>query len=202
MMKLLIATNNVGKVREIEKLLADTPVNLLSLNDFPNIVEPEETGATFMENAVLKAREYALQTGARSLADDSGLEVAALNGAPGVSSARYAGKNADDRTRIEKLLGELEQTGSGHRRARFVCAMAIAGETGEIEFTTEGVCEGVIAPAAVGENGFGYDPIFIPDGLSQTFGELSGEVKGGISHRARAINEIIQYLRRFSANRS
>lgn len=199
MEKLLIATNNAGKVREIENFLADLPLELLCLNDFSHVVEPEETGATFVENAVLKAREYALQTGAWSLADDSGLEVEALNGAPGVLSARYAGKNADDRTRIEKLLDEVEETEDRNRRARFVCAMAIADENGEIKFTTEGVCAGAIAPAPVGENGFGYDPIFIPDGFSETFGELSGDIKSRLSHRRAAIDEIIQYLRRIYA---
>ena len=194
--EIVIATKNVGKIRELETLLAKLPVHLMSLNEFPGVAAPEETGATFAENACLKAGYYAAQTGTRSVADDSGLEVEALNGAPGVYSARYAGQNATDAKRIEKLLNELN---SSNRRARFVCAMAIANEAGEIEFVTEGVCEGEIALKASGAGGFGYDPIFIPDGFSATFGELSGDIKQQISHRAQASFEIIQYLRRFYA---
>lgn len=197
MLNLLIATRNAGKISEIAELLADLPVNLKSLNDFSNIIEPEETGATFAENAELKARSYALQTGFTALADDSGLEVAALGGAPGVFSARYAGARATDAERIFKLLNKLSN--AENRSAQFVCAMAIAGESGEIKFTGEGVCKGVLSTKARGENGFGYDPIFVPEGFSETFGELSGSIKREISHRARAMNKIIAYLRAFYA---
>ena len=197
MSELLIATKNVGKIKELEKLLADTPVQLRSLNDFPKAFEPEETGATFAENAALKAQSYALQIGLWALGDDSGLEVEALGGAPGVFSARYAGAGATDMQRIEKLLKELGKVREENRRARFVCAMAIARATGEIEFVAEGVCNGTIALAASGANGFGYDPIFVPDGFSETFGTLSNNIKQQISHRARASAKIIQYLRRF-----
>lgn len=196
-MRILIATNNDGKVIEIQAMLAELPFRLQNLEEFPGIVEPEETGATFAENAVLKARYYALQTGVWSLADDSGLEVEALNNAPGVYSARYAGKGASDRERIVKLLEELDGTGEENRRARFVCAMAVADESGAIRFAAEGICDGKISFEAVGDNGFGYDPLFIPDGFSQTFGELSNERKQQISHRKRAIYKIIQQLRRF-----
>jgi len=197
--EILIATKNVGKIKELEKLLADLPVQLRSLYDFPNAIEPEETGATFAENARLKANSYALQTGLRAVADDSGLEVEALNGAPGVYSARYAGVDATDAERIEKLLKEINETSASIRRARFVCAMAIARATGEIEFVAEGICDGKIAQMVRGAGGFGYDPIFIPDGFSATFGELSGDIKQQISHRARASFKIIQYLRHFYA---
>jgi len=199
MSKLVIATRNAGKIKELAELLADLPVRLQGLNDFPSIFEPEETGATFAENAALKARSYALQTGISALSDDSGLEVAALNNAPGVFSARYAGDHASPEERIEKLLRELNETHDRKRRARFVCVMAIADETGEIKFTAEGWCDGKIARTASGTNGFGYDPIFIPDGFSDTFGELSGNIKQRLSHRARAANKIIQYLRHFYA---
>ena len=195
MRQLVIATRNAGKIRELEELLADMPLRLRSLNDFRDGFEPEETGATFAENAALKARSYALQTGVSALADDSGLEVEALGGAPGVFSARYAGANASDQERIEKLLAEIGN--SENRRARFVCAMAVAGENGAIKFTAEGVCDGQIARSARGNGGFGYDPIFIPDGFSETFGELPNGVKQQISHRKRAISEIIQQIRRF-----
>jgi XTP/dITP diphosphohydrolase len=198
-MKLLVGTNNAGKIKELNASLADLPVEILGLNRFENIVEPEETGATFAKNAILKASCYALQTGFWALSDDSGLEVEVLGGAPGVFSARYAGKNASDAERIAKLLNELAGTRDEARRARFVCAIAIADENGEIRFLAEGVCEGKISRSAHGANGFGYDPIFVPDGFKQTFGELSSTVKGEISHRARAIKKIMRFLRDFTA---
>jgi XTP/dITP diphosphohydrolase len=199
MSELIIGTKNVGKIKELEELLADLPVRLRSLNDFTDAVEPDESGATFSENAILKARSYARQTGLPALADDSGLEVEALGGAPGVLSARYSGAGANDAQRIEKLLREINKTNDPNRRARFVCAMAIADAAGETLFVAEGVCGGIIALKARGAGGFGYDPIFIPDGFSATFGELSGGIKQQISHRARASEKIIQYLRRFYA---
>ncbi len=192
---LVIATRNAGKIKEIEELLADLPMQLNSLNNLPEIFEPEETGATFIQNAELKARSYALQTGVWTLADDSGLEVEALDGAPGVFSARYAGVKASDEERIAKLLEELRDI--ENRRARFVCAVAVADETGEIKLMAEGICDGAIALQASGENGFGYDSIFIPKGFSATFGELPKVVKQRISHRKQAISEIIQQIRRF-----
>jgi XTP/dITP diphosphohydrolase len=198
-MEIVIATKNAGKVKELADILADLPVNLRSLNDFENVSEPEETGADFIANAVLKARSYALQTGLWAIADDSGLEVEALGGAPGVFSARYAGENASDDQRINKLLGELNKTESANRQARFVCAMAVADDAGEIRFVAEGVCAGRIADAPRGSNGFGYDPVFAPEGFSETFGELSDDVKREISHRARASKKIIAYLRHFIA---
>lgn len=198
-MEIVIATKNTGKVKELADILADLPINLRSLNDFENISEPEETGADFVENAVLKAREYALQTGRWALADDSGLEVEALNNAPGVFSARYAGKNATNEQRIDKLLGELNKIEDENRAARFVCAMAIADDKGEIRYIAEGICAGKITNAPQGSNGFGYDPVFVPEGFSETFGELSDEVKREISHRARASAKIIAYLRAFIA---
>lgn len=196
---IVVATKNTGKVKELKELFADLPLRLKSLNEFPNIVEAEETGSTFAENAVIKARSYALQTKFWSLADDSGLEVEALGGAPGVFSARYAGENATDRERFLKLLSELNQTKDNERAARFVCAMAISDESGETKFLTEGVCKGSIAFTPSGENGFGYDPIFVPAGFRQTFGELSNETKQRISHRARAAQNIIAFLRAFHA---
>jgi XTP/dITP diphosphohydrolase len=197
--QILVATGNAGKIRELEEFLADLPVVLRGLKEFPDVPEVEETGATFAENAGLKATGYAVQARLWTLADDSGLEVDALNGAPGVFSARYAGENASDAEKIGKLLGELGKT--NNRRARFVCAMAVADENGEIKFVSEGICDGQIALKPRGAKGFGYDPIFIPDGFSETFGELSNEVKRKISHRARAMEKIIQYLRRFYGTR-
>lgn len=199
-MEILVATNNAGKVREIEGLLGDLPFVLRTLKNFKNIVEPAETGASFMENAELKAEYYARHTGGLySLADDSGLEVEALGGAPGIFSARYAGLQAGDAARIEKLLRELDKTGDQKRLARFACAIALADKKGKIIFTAEGFCNGKIALAPRGINGFGYDPVFIPDGFSKTFGELSSGEKQKISHRARAIMKINTFLRGFSA---
>lgn len=193
-LQLLIATKNSGKFSELERLLKNLPIGLENLRRFPNVGDVEETGATFAENAALKARIYARQCGLWALADDSGLEVAALGGAPGIFSARYAGENAASGVKIEKLLGEIEDSQTQDRSARFVCAMALADEAGNIRFSAEGICEGVISRAPRGANGFGYDPIFIPSGYEQTFGELSDEIKQKISHRARALNEIIRYL--------
>ena len=198
-MQLVIATKNNGKVKELARILADLPVTLRSLNDFENVSEPEETGVDFIENAVLKAREYARQTGHWTVADDSGLEVEALDNAPGVFSARYAGENATSQERIDKLLSELSNTGSENRRARFVCAMAVADDRGELRYVAEGVCDGSVIDTPTGANGFGYDPVFVPEGFSETFGELSGDVKREISHRARASKKIIAYLRHFIA---
>lgn len=193
--QILIATKNVGKVRELEKLLENSSFNLRSLNEFPDVADVEETGATFAENAVLKAREYSQKTNLWALADDSGLEVDVLGGVPGVFSARYAGENASDSEKIGKLLNELEE--KDNRSARFVCVMALANESGEIIHLAEGICDGEIALSVSGTNGFGYDPVFIPEGFGQTFGELSADIKHEISHRARAIREIIRFLRVF-----
>lgn len=193
---LLLATKNEGKIRELAKLLDDLPIRMRSLNEFENFAEPKETGATFSENAVLKARYYALRTGVWALADDSGLEVEALGGAPGIFSARFGGASASYAEKIDRLLGEMKSADGGeNRKARFVCAMAISDKTGNIQFLSEGVCDGEIASVPRGANGFGYDPIFVPEGFSESFGELSGEIKRQISHRSKAIEKIIRFLR-------
>ena len=197
MFELLAATGNVGKIKEFEELFAHFPIRLRSLSEFDNLIEPEETGANFAENAILKARYYSMNTGIWALADDSGLEVSALNGAPGLFSARYGGEHLDFRAKIEMLLNELEATKDKQRLARFVCAMAISDESGEIKNLSEGICEGKIAITPIGINGFGFDSIFIPNGYRNTFGELSGEIKHKISHRAQAISGNIEYLRKF-----
>ncbi len=194
-LELLVATKNVGKIKELNQLLADLPLTLHSADEFEDIPEPEETGETFTDNAILKARYYAEKTGLIALADDSGLVVDALDGAPGVFSARYAGANATNEEKIAKLLNELNKTQDKARIARFVCAMAIADKNGEIIKIAEGICEGKIAWQARGTNGFGYDPIFIPVGFSESFGELSDQIKHKISHRALAIRKIIEFLR-------
>lgn len=192
--ELFIATKNPGKIREIEELLTDLPITLRNAGDFTHIIEPEETGETFAENAILKAKYYGEKVEMLALADDSGLEVEALEWRPGVFSARYGGADATNAEKIAKLLNELKQTNDKSRLARFVCSMAIADKNGEVLFLTEGVCQGEIALIPKGNNGFGYDPIFVPEGFSQTFGEVSGEVKHKISHRSRAIEKIIEFL--------
>lgn len=198
-MQILVGTKNRGKVGELRKLLAGVPVELRSLDDFENVVEPEETGETFAENADLKAVYYSEKTGFAALADDSGLEVSALNGAPGVYSARYAGKDSTNAEKIARLLAELEGSDSADRSARFVCVISLTDEKGELIFRAEGVCDGTIADEPRGENGFGYDPIFIPEGFEKTFGELSNEVKSRLSHRGKAIEKIIRFLHGFTA---
>lgn len=197
--KLLVATSNQGKLAELTDLLAGLPVELQSLSEIERFDEVEETGATFVENVRLKASGYAAQTGLPVIADDSGLEVASLDGRPGVLSARYGGVHTSFDEKMTKLLGEIDKTGDTRRKARFVCAMAIADTAGNILYTTRGVCAGKIAAAPRGDLGFGYDPLFIPDGFELTFGELSRAVKQKISHRARAFEQIIPFLRDFIA---
>jgi XTP/dITP diphosphohydrolase len=192
--KLLIATYNKGKFGELKDLFAGRDIELRGLNDFENIVEVDETGSTFAENARLKARLYAIQTGMITLADDSGLEVRALDNRPGVFSARYGGAQTSFAEKMDKLLLELESTGDEQRQARFVCSIAVADASGNVLFDVEGACNGKIAPDRLGTGGFGFDPIFIPDGFDETFGELTEEIKQKISHRARAFNEIIPFL--------
>jgi len=191
---LVIATHNRGKAAEIRKLLGDIPWRLVSLQEFEGVGIAEENKDSYEGNAVLKARYYAMATHNWVLADDSGLEVAVLGGAPGVLSARYAGENASDAERRDLLLAEIEKRGAIDRRARFVCSAAIADPTGEVRKLTEGVCEGVIAQEARGDGGFGYDPIFIPDGYRQTFGELAEDIKDRISHRAKALLKARDFL--------
>ncbi len=193
--ELLVATNNEGKVRELSQLLSDFPLRLRLLGEFPDIDEAEETGETFAENATIKAQYYCAHARLLTLSDDSGLVVDALGGAPGVRSARYAGREATYAERMSKLLGELDATGDAERRARFVCVIAVADPSAGTLHTFEGACEGRIAHAPRGTGGFGYDPLFIPDGHAQTFGELPQQVKHSLSHRARALQQAARHLR-------
>ena len=197
--KLLVATGNKGKLNELNVLLAGMPIDLLSLSDIVSFDEIEETGSTFAANAELKARGYALLAQVPTLADDSGLEVEALDNRPGVLSARYGGADMGFDNKMLKLLDELDKTGDLERRARFVSSIAIANSVGEIVYSAEGICSGKIAHAPRGTNGFGYDPLFIPDGYENTYGELSDDIKHKISHRARAFKQIMPFLRDFIA---
>jgi XTP/dITP diphosphohydrolase len=187
---IVIATRNNGKLREFRSLLAPLGSDILSLRDLSIETEPEETGATFSENARLKALAYSSFTKLPVLADDSGLEVAALGGRPGIHSARYAGPGASDSDRIAKLLHEIQGKG---REARFVCALALARE-GALILETEGECSGVIAGEPRGTNGFGYDPIFFFPALGKTYAELANTEKNQHSHRSRAVSTFLSIV--------
>lgn len=188
MSKIVAATRNPHKLAEYRKLLAGRDLEILSLNDYPGYEEPEENGSSFAENAGLKALAAADYCDQPAFADDSGLEVEALNNAPGIYSSRYA---ANDQARIARILRELE--GKENRRARFVCVIAVAFN-GEIVGSFRGEVYGTIIREPRGTNGFGYDPVFVPDGFDQTFAELAPEEKNKISHRARAVKKVIEFV--------
>jgi XTP/dITP diphosphohydrolase len=190
-MRLLVATTNPGKLREIRGILRRVPVDLLSLEDFPDIPEPEETGTTFAENARLKALYYAAATGLPSVADDSGLEVERLDNAPGIHSARWYG--SDYQLKFRKIYELLRERGAAGSRARFVAAVAFARD-GRIEFESEGIVDGEIAPEPRGRNGFGYDPIFFYPPLGCTLAEVDGAAKAAVSHRGNAFRKLRDYL--------
>lgn len=192
---LLVATRNVGKLQELRELLGDLPFELYGLGSLTGVVEIQETGESFIENASLKAAGYATQARLLTLADDSGLAVDALGSAPGVLSARYAGDEASDQERTNKVLAELSNLKEPNRSARFVSAVVIASSEGEILKVSVGSCDGHLAFAPRGSEGFGYDPIFIPVGYEQTFAELKPGIKNRISHRARALLGAREFLR-------
>lgn len=192
-MDLLLATHNAHKTREFRELLGHN-FEVIDLSSFPEIAIPEETGRTFEENATLKA--IAASQSRLVVADDSGLEVDALNGAPGIYSARYAGKNANDAKNVEKLLRELSArtVAAEKRSARFRCVIALA-RNGNVLGIFKGVVEGNVVDPPRGSGGFGYDPVFQPAGFAQTFAEMSPELKNKISHRAQAIAALRKGLR-------
>ncbi len=193
MTKLLIATTNKGKIAEITALLSELPYKVVGLDDWPHVLpEVEETGATFTENALLKAEYYHAQTGWLTLADDSGLEVRALGGRPGVHSARYAGASASDADKVTKLLAEMADVAEPERTARFVCVIALVGL--EVRETFCGQCEGMIAANPRGTGGFGYDPVFVTSGSEHTFAELTGAEKAAVSHRGQALRQVRDWL--------
>ena len=183
--RLLLATNNTGKVKEYRSLLEGIPFELVTPKELGINMVVEETGDTYRENARLKACALAAQSGLLTLADDSGLEVDALNGAPGVISARYAGENASDAERVEYLLNKLKGIPQEKRTARFYCVIAVAQPDGKVDFC-EGECKGLITLKPCGANGFGYDPVFYLPEFGKTMAELPADVKNKISHRARA----------------
>ena len=192
---LVIATRNPDKLSEIREILADTGIDIVSVSDFEGVPEVEETGATLEENALLKARAVHRATGLPALADDTGLEVDALGGRPGVYSSRYAGENATYADNVRKLLQELEGVPAEQRTARFRCVAAFV--TDHHEETSEGICEGVIIQEPRGEKGFGYDPVFYLPEFGKTYAEMTPEEKNRVSHRAKALNRMKEKLERF-----
>ena len=194
MKTIVAATGNSGKLAEISAALSGLPVRVVSLKEYGEISEPEETGATFLENALLKACYYSRQTGEACLADDSGLEVDVLGGAPGVVSARFAGPGADDAANNRKLLELMLSVPDGRRTARFRCVLALVEPGGLAPLTAEGVCEGVILHAPRGRQGFGYDPLFFSPELGKTLSEVGITEKNTVSHRGRALRRLAELL--------
>lgn len=194
MLQILAGTSNKHKVEEFKSALSHLlpDLQILMTSDLVGFPEVEENGTSFEENASIKARHASAYADMPAFADDSGLEVMALNGAPGIYSARYAGEKASDGEKMAKLLSELE--GKSDRRARFVCVIALASG-GEIYKVFRGEVNGVIADKPRGDQGFGYDPIFIPDGYDKTFGELGSEIKEKISHRAVALEKMTEFVK-------
>ena len=193
--KLLLATNNQGKARELKVLLGELPLKLVLPGELGISAEVEETGATFEENAQIKATALAKESRLMTLADDSGLEVEALGGEPGPLSARYAGEGASDKDRVEYLLNKLKGVPREKRTARFRCVLAIVRPEGEVELCS-GECHGLIAFEPKGEKGFGYDPVFYFPGLDKTMAELPPDIKNKVSHRGEAAQEAVKLLRR------
>lgn len=194
MKSVIIATKNIGKAKEFEKLFLPKGLAVKTLLDYPDIEDVEETGTTFEENAILKAETIANNLGVRVIADDSGLEIDALEGRPGVYSARYAGPEKNDENNIDKVLEELQGVPEKERTARFCCALAMA-EPGMETLTVFGTCEGRILNERRGTNGFGYDPIFFVEEEGKAMAELASNEKNKISHRAKAIRKLDDLLK-------
>lgn len=193
--RVLIATQNSDKVREIRRMLEHVPAEFVGIDQLDEVVAPEEDGLTFFENAAIKARYYAARFGEIALADDSGLVVDALDGAPGVHSARYGGEGLTDADRTELLLRELSEIPDENRKARFVCAVVVYDPAkGNDVVHASGAVEGSITREPRGENGFGYDPVFVPEGHHRTTAEMSAGEKDELSHRGRAIRAIAPTL--------
>jgi len=200
-MQLLVATRNRHKLKEIEAILAELQFDLRCVADFPGLPDIVEDATTVRDNAIKKAVETAKLAKKLTLADDTGLEVDALNGEPGVRSARYAGDEATDFENIKKLLTNLKGVALEKRSARFRCVVAIADENGLVD-CVEGICNGAIIDEEKGGGGFGYDPLFIPSGQVKTFAELSPEVKNRISHRGKALQKAWAVLSRYLREKS
>ena len=194
MKQLVLATNNEHKIREIRSLLKNLPIELLTIRDIPNIPPLVEDGLTFQENALKKATTVFRRTGIPTLADDSGIEVFYLNMQPGVRSARYAGVNATDAQNNEKLLQAMRGVAPRRRRAQFRSVIVLVDKN--VQETTEGIFSGSLGEFPKGANGFGYDPLFIPEGMTKTSAELTDEEKNAISHRGQSLKKMIQVLQK------
>ena len=194
MKKILLGSKNKGKIQEFQEAFEDSQIEILSLNDFPDCPDAPETGNSFEENASQKALFYQKFTGLPSLADDSGIEVDALDGAPGIYSARYAGEPVNDLANNRKLLENLEGIPSEKRTGRFVCVLALA-KNGQIVQLSRGTAEGIVLEAPQGENGFGYDPLFFVPNLKKTMAELSITEKRQISHRGEALRKFVAWFK-------
>lgn len=195
-MDIVLATRNANKVREFRELLQDMPLRVLCCSDFPGCPDVEEDGATFVENALKKARTVAAYTNRIALADDSGLEVDALGGAPGIFSSRYGGPECDAQKNIARLLKELDGVPDQRRGARFRCVIALVAPDGR-ERIVEGICRGKIVEEPRGEKGFGYDPVFLDEESGRTFAQMDSSLKNRISHRGRAMQELKKILQEF-----
>ncbi|GIH70585.1 RdgB/HAM1 family non-canonical purine NTP pyrophosphatase [Sphaerimonospora thailandensis] len=195
MTRVVLATRNAGKLVELRRILAESgvPVELVGLDGFPEIGEVAETGSTFAENALLKAHAVAAGSGLLAIADDSGLCVDALNGMPGIFSARWSGGHGDDKANLNLLLAQISDVPDGRRQAHFACSAALALPSGE-EHVAEGAVHGVLIREPRGTGGFGYDPIFVPEGDSRTTAEMSAVEKDAISHRGRAFRALVPLI--------
>ena len=197
MKEIVLASSNPGKVREINQLLATLDLQVQPQSEF-GVVDAEETGLTFVENAILKARNAAQHTGLPAIADDSGIEVDALNGAPGIYSARFAGDNASDQANLEKLLAELVGTPEAQRSARFQCLMVFMEHANDpTPLICQGTWEGRILPAARGDHGFGYHPVFYVPTHDCSSAELPAEIKNALSHRGQALRQLVSALQQY-----
>ena len=196
MIDLFVATTNIGKLTEIQAFLEHLPIRIISLSDLQDPPAVAEDGQSFEENALKKARTLAEWSGYRTLADDSGLEVDALNGKPGILSARFSGVEGDDAANNSKLLEELSEVPEEKRTARFVCALALCAPTSLSgkQCIARGSCEGLIGFAAKGKNGFGYDSLFFFPPLNRTFGEIDQQTKITVSHRGKALEKLVDVL--------
>jgi XTP/dITP diphosphohydrolase len=199
MKKIVLATANTHKVIEFQRILNELipDLELVAASQFPGVPEVEETGSSFAENALIKARAINEFTNLPALADDSGLVVEALNGAPGIFSARYAGINADDKANVVKLLNEIKELDQSLLSAKFECAIALVDKSEDLELVVDGQMPGQVIKEVRGENGFGYDPIFVPQGLTKTSSELSDSEKDKISHRGIALRKISVILKQW-----
>lgn len=196
MPRLVVGTHNQHKRQELLDLLKDLNIEVLDLTSFPNVQDVEETGTTFEENARLKATQYARATSEWVLAEDSGLVVPALQGRPGIYSARYAGAHGDDAANRKRLIDELSAVPGDRRAAYYVCTAALSNPQGDVVAVTEGRCHGVIIDEERGSGGFGYDSLFLVPEFHKTFGELSLRVKQALSHRAKAVTQLRPWLRK------